>query len=67
MSTASRESGRARLRQYVTTDTVTQEVPVSHEEIGEEEHEVMLHGEVPVVDKDAVADERGCRCRRSSG
>lgn len=79
VGTATRESGRARLRKYVTTEEVTQTVPVSHEEvtlerepiteqnadsarsgpaISEEEHEVTLHEEVPVVDKDVVAVER---------
>ena len=77
VGTASREAGRARLRKYVTTDTVTETVPVSREEvtierepitdagavtgtgqIGEEEHEVVLHEEVPVVDKDVVAVEQ---------
>ncbi|MGI8458789.1 MAG: YsnF/AvaK domain-containing protein [Propionibacteriaceae bacterium] len=79
VGTATRESGRARLRKYVTTENATQTVPVSHEEvtlerepitdadhdaspsgpaIGEEEHEIVLHEEVPVVDKDVVAVER---------
>ena len=75
----SRESGRARLRKYVTTENVTKTVPVSHEEprlrrepitdanrdaamdgpaISEEEHEVTLHAEEPVVQKDTVPVER---------
>nr|WP_231708772.1 PRC and DUF2382 domain-containing protein [Arthrobacter sp. zg-Y20] len=75
----SRESGRARLRKYVTTENVTKTVPVSHEEariqrepitdanrdaamdgpaISEEEHEVTLHAEEPVVDKKTVPVER---------
>jgi uncharacterized protein (TIGR02271 family) len=77
VGTASRETGRARLRKYVTTDTVTETVPVRHEEvtlerqpitdtdavagagqISEEEHEIVLHEEVPVVDKDVVAVEQ---------
>lgn len=77
VGTASREAGRARLRKYVTSETVTETVPVRHEEvtierepitdptavagsgtIGEEEHEVVLHEEVPVVDKDVVAVEK---------
>ncbi len=79
VGTQTRESGRARLRKYVTTETVTQTVPVQHEEvtlerepiteanaggaydgpaISEEEHEVVLHEEVPVVEKEAVAVER---------
>jgi len=79
VGTATRETGRARLRKYVVTENVTQTVPVSHEEvrierepitdanrgaaeagpaISEEEHEVVLHGEVPVVDKDVEAVER---------
>jgi len=79
VGTATRETGRARLRKYVVTENVTETVPVSHEEvrierepitdanrgaaqagpaISEEEHEVVLHGEVPVVDKDVEAVER---------
>ena len=79
VGTATRESGRARMRKFVTTETVEQTVPVRHEEvtlerepiteqnadaansgaaISEEEHEVVLHEEVPVVDKDVVAVER---------
>ena len=79
VGTATREAGRARLRKYVTTETVTQTVPMRHEEvtlerepitadnadaaqsgpaISEEEHEVVLHEEVPVVEKEAVAVER---------
>ena len=79
VGTQTREAGRARLRKYVTTETVSQTVPVSHEEvtlerepitdanagsaydgpaISEEEHEVVLHEEVPVVEKEAVAVER---------
>ena len=79
VGTATRESGRARLRKYVVTENVTQTVPVSHEEvrierepitdanrgaaydgpaISEEEHEVVLQSEVPVVDKDVEAVER---------
>jgi len=79
VGTARHESGRARLRKYVTTETVTQTVPVSHEEvtlhrepitdanidaatsgpaISEEEHEVVLHAQTPVVQKEAVAVER---------
>lgn len=74
-----RESGRARLRKYVTTENVTTSVPVSHEEvrverepitdanrdaamdgpaISEEEHEVTLHAEEPVVEKETVPVER---------
>ena len=74
-----RESGRARLRKYVTTENVTKSVPVSHEEvrierepitdanrgaamdgpaISEEEHEVTLHAEEPVVEKETVPVER---------
>ena len=79
VGTASRETGRARLRKYVVTENVTQTVPVSHEEvvlerepitdanvgsaldgpaISEEEHEVTLHAERPVVAKEAVPVER---------
>jgi uncharacterized protein (TIGR02271 family) len=73
------QAGRARLRKYVVTETVTTSVPVSHEEvrlerepiteanrdaalsgpaISEEEHEVTLHAERPVVSKDTVPVER---------
>jgi uncharacterized protein (TIGR02271 family) len=73
------QSGRARLRKYVVTETVTTTIPVSHEEvrlerepiteanrdaalsgpaISEEEHEVTLHAERPVVAKEAVPVER---------
>ena len=79
VGTARREVGRARLRKYVTTETVSQTVPVSHEEVriirepitdanydaatsgpafSEEEHEVILHAEVPVVQKTVVPVER---------
>ena len=79
VGTATEETGRARLRKYVVTETVTQSVPVSHEEvrlerepiteanlgqamdgpeISEEEHEVTLHAERPVVAKEAVPVER---------
>ena len=79
VGTATREAGRARLRKYVTSENVTETVPVRHEEvtlerepitestydasqsgpsITEEEHEVVLHEEVPVVDKNVVAVER---------
>ena len=73
------QTGRARLRKYVVTETVTTSVPVSHEEvrlerepiteanrdaalsgpaISDEEHEVILHAERPVVAKEAVPVER---------
>jgi uncharacterized protein (TIGR02271 family) len=73
------QTGRARLRKYVVTETVTTSVPVSHEEvrlerepiteanrgaalsgpaISEEEHEITLHAERPVVAKEAVPVER---------
>jgi uncharacterized protein (TIGR02271 family) len=73
------EAGRARLRKYVTSETETRTVPVSHEEvrverepitdanmpaamdgpaISEEEHEVVLTEERPVVQKEAVPVER---------
>lgn len=72
-------TGRARLRKYVTTENVTQTVPVQREELrverepitdgnvgaamsgpdlSEEEHEVILHEERPVVDKETVPVER---------
>jgi uncharacterized protein (TIGR02271 family) len=79
VGTATVEAGRARLRKYVTTETETRTVPVSHEEvhvtrepitednlsaaldgpeISEEEHEVILHAETPVVAKETVPVER---------
>ena len=79
VGTQSRESGRARLRKHVVTETEQATVPVSHEEvtlerepiteanrgdaydgpaISEEEHEVTLNAERPVVGTEAVAVER---------
>jgi uncharacterized protein (TIGR02271 family) len=73
------ETGRARLRKYIVTDTETVQVPVSREEvrierepitdanrdaaysggdITEEEHEVTLHAERPVVGTETEAVER---------
>ena len=73
------ETGQARLRKYIVSETVTQTVPVSHEEVvverepitdanrdaamsggelTEEEHEVTLHAERPVVAKETVPVER---------
>jgi uncharacterized protein (TIGR02271 family) len=79
VGTTQRERGRVRLRKYVTTEQVTQTVPVQREEvrverepitdanldaatngpdISEEEHEVVLREETPVVEKRAVPRER---------
>ena len=79
VGTERQAAGRARLRKYVTTENVTQTVPVQREEvrierepitdanrgdamsgpdISEEEHEVVLHEERPVVDKETVPVER---------
>jgi uncharacterized protein (TIGR02271 family) len=79
VGTAQRERGRVRLRKYVTTEHVTQTVPVQREEvrverepitdanldaatngpaISEEEHQVTLHEETPVVEKRVVPRER---------
>jgi len=79
VGTRSEEIGRARLRKYVVTETATETVPVSREEIrverepitdanvgaamdgpaiSEEEHEVTLHAERPVVETEAVPVER---------
>jgi uncharacterized protein (TIGR02271 family) len=79
VGTRNEEIGRARLRKYVVNENVTQNVPVSHEEvrverepitdanvgdamdgpaISEEEHEVTLRAERPVVEKEAVPVER---------
>ncbi|MCU1693844.1 MAG: uncharacterized protein JWM64_2935 [Frankiales bacterium] len=73
------EAGRARLRKYITSETETRTVPVSHEEVtierepitdgnvgkaldgpnlSEEEHEVVLTEERPVVAKETVPVER---------
>src|SRR5919205_322865 len=79
VGTERQATGRARLRKYVTTENVTQTVPVQREEvrierepitdanrdaaldgpaISEEEHEVTLHEERPVVEKETVPVER---------
>ncbi|MGY1710747.1 DUF2382 domain-containing protein [Geodermatophilus sp. SYSU D00758] len=79
VGTRTEEVGRARLRKHVVTESVTETVPVSREEvrverepitdanvgnaldgpaISEEEHEVTLHAERPVVEKEAVPVER---------
>lgn len=79
VGTATRESGRARLRKFVVTEQVQTTVPVQREEvrverepitdenvdrsmsgpeISEEEHEVVLHEEEPVVEKRTVPKER---------
>ena len=73
------QTGKARLRKYVVSETVTTTVPVSHEEVSierepitennreaamtggeltEEEVEVTLHAERPVVEKETVPVER---------
>ena len=73
------ETGRARLRKYVVTETQTRTVPVRREEVrverepiaaadaaglagslelAEEEHEITLLGERPVVQKEVVPVER---------
>jgi stress response protein YsnF len=56
------EAGRARLRKHVVTENVTRTVPVSHavsgEPISEDEHEVTLRAERPVVEKETVPVER---------
>ena len=79
VGTEKEATGRARLRKYVTTENVTQTVPVQREEvrierepitdanrgsafsgpdISEEEHEVVLHEERPIVEKETVPVER---------
>ena len=79
VGTENRAVGRARLRKYIVTETVTQQVPVSHEEVRierepitdanagdalsgaeltEDEHEVTLHAEEPVVSKHTEPVER---------
>ncbi|SDK93944.1 DUF2382 domain-containing protein [Arthrobacter sp. ok362] len=79
VGTETEAAGRVRLRKYVTTENVTQTVPVQREEvrlerepitdanrgaalsgpdISEEEHEVTLHEERPVVEKETVPVER---------
>ena len=68
VGTAQRETGRARLRKYVVTEEVRVErEPVTDSTVGdategpaisEEEHEVTLHAEEPVVEKRTVPKER---------
>ena len=79
VGTEQQATGRVRLRKYVTTENVTQTVPVQREEVrlerepitdanrgaafsgpdlSEEEHEVTLHEERPVVEKETVPVER---------
>ncbi|MDQ1058187.1 uncharacterized protein (TIGR02271 family) [Arthrobacter globiformis] len=79
VDTEKQAAGRARLRKYVTTENVSQTVPVQREEvrlerepiteenrgaamsgpdITEDEHEVTLHEERPVVEKETVPVER---------
>ena len=79
VGTERQAAGRVRLRKYVTTENVTQTVPVQREEvrlerepitdanrgsalsgpdISEEEHEIILHEERPVVEKETVPVER---------
>lgn len=79
VGTERQAAGRVRLRKYVTTENVTQTVPVQREEvrierepitdanraealsgpdISNEEHEITLHEERPVVEKEAVPVER---------
>ena len=79
VGTENRAVGKARLRKYIVTETVTQQVPVSHEEVRierepitdanagdalsgaeltEDEHEVTLHAEQPVVSKHTEPVER---------
>ncbi|MBT2551327.1 DUF2382 domain-containing protein [Arthrobacter sp. ISL-65] len=79
VGTEKQATGRARLRKYVTTENVTQTVPVQREEVRlerepitdanrdealsgpdltESEHEVTLHEERPVVEKETVPVER---------
>jgi uncharacterized protein (TIGR02271 family) len=79
VGTERQATGRVRLRKYVTTENVTQTVPVQREEvrierepitdanraealsgpdISNEEHEITLHEERPVVEKEAVPVER---------
>jgi uncharacterized protein (TIGR02271 family) len=79
VGTEKQATGRVRLRKYVTTENVTQTVPVQREEVrlerepiteanrgdatsgpdlSEREHEVVLHEERPVVEKETVPVER---------
>jgi uncharacterized protein (TIGR02271 family) len=79
VGTEKQVTGRARLRKYVTTENVTQTVPVQREEVrlerepitdanrgaamsgpdlSDEEHEVILHEERVVVEKETVPVER---------
>ena len=79
VGTERHETGKARLRKYTVTETVTTQVPVSHEEVvierepitdanrdaalrgpemREDEYEVTLHAEEPVVHKHTEPVER---------
>jgi uncharacterized protein (TIGR02271 family) len=79
VGTQRQEAGRARLRKWIETDTVTETVPVTREEavverepitdanigeatsgpeLSEEEHEIVLTEETPVVQKDVTPVER---------
>ncbi|MBT2566259.1 YsnF/AvaK domain-containing protein [Arthrobacter sp. ISL-85] len=79
VGTEKQQAGAARLRKYITTENVTQTVPVQREEarierepitdanrdealsgpdLTESEHEVTLHEERPVVEKETVPVER---------
>jgi uncharacterized protein (TIGR02271 family) len=72
VSTEKAESGRVRLRKHVVTEEQQITVPVSHEEvrvermpadggtakIGEDEREIVLHEEKPVVRKETVPVEQ---------
>jgi stress response protein YsnF len=72
VGTTTEEAGRVRLRKYVTTEMETHTVPVRKEPItdanagdaldgpaiSEEEHEVVLHEERPVVEKTTEPVER---------
>ena len=79
VGTEQREAGRVKLRKYVTTENVTQTVPVTREHVrleresitdanvgdalsgpdmSEEEHEIVLTEERPVVAKETVPVER---------
>jgi uncharacterized protein (TIGR02271 family) len=79
VGTERQATGRVRLRKYVSTENVTQTVPVQREEVrlerepiteqnrgaatagpdlSDEEHEMVLHEERPVVEKETVPVER---------
>ena len=56
VGTQTQETGRARLRKYVTTENVTQTVPVQREEVRLERE--------PITDENVGDATSGCRLHR---